>query len=81
MRSILCYAVLCCAVLCNAMPSCAVPPSPWLYCADFKGYPADCVERGAHHDDALQELSGFVDGGVSIKGGAAGGKLVLQDGL
>ena len=39
------------------------------------------VGVGAHHDDALQELPGFVDGGVGIKAGAAGGKLVVQDSL
>ena len=41
----------------------------------------ESMERGAHHNDALQELHGLVNGGVGIKAGAAGGKLSVQDGL
>ena len=51
-------------------------------CTFQSGYwPAGCMERAAHHNDALQELPGLVNGGVGIKAGAAGGKLVMQDGL
>ena len=35
--------------------------------------------KEADHDDALQELHGLVYGGVSVKAGAAGRKLVVQD--
>lgn len=36
---------------------------------------------GADHDDALQELHGLVNGRVSVKSSAGGGKLVVQDSL
>ena len=76
-RAVLCHAVMCCAMLCCASQFC--------HCcvvhAGCRYWPAGHVEKGAHHDDALQEFHGLVNGGVGVKAGAAGGKLVVQDGL
>ena len=36
---------------------------------------------GADHDNALQELHGLVNGRISVKSSAGGGKLVMQDSL
>jgi len=35
----------------------------------------------ADHDDALQELHGLVNGRISVKSSAGGGKFVVQDSL
>ena len=35
----------------------------------------------ADHDDALQELHGLVNGCISVKSSAGGGKFVVQDSL
>ncbi len=45
------------------------------YGANMKG------RSGADHDDALQELHGLVNGRISVKACAGGGKLVVQDSL
>ena len=86
--AMLCYAMLCCAMLCYAMLCyvmlCYAVRSLLCCAAVWCAYwPAGGMERGGHryHDDALQELPGLVNGGVGIKAAAAGGKLVMQDGL
>ena len=79
----LCYAMLCCAVLGWAVLCYVVGSLLWCAAVWCAYWGAGGMEIAGHryHDDALQELPGLVNGGVGIKAGAAGGKLVMQDGL